>query len=147
MNQNHIVRERITIHARSATIWNALTTPELTKQYFFKSEIHSSWQVGDPLTFTRKFFGLTLTLRGILEQIEPERLLQYKLMNTKIFGKPAAHEFSRVSIQLSEQNGQTIVAVSDDVGSYEGAEKRYKRSVKGWHTILSGLKKLAERMD
>ena len=144
MSNEHVVTDGIVINARPEQVWHALTTPEITKQYFFKSEIHSDWKVGGPLNFTRKILFFNFSLKGELEAIEPNKQLTYKLYNGALFGKPNPNKFSMVTITLSPQNQTTLVSISDDVGTYPGFEKRYTRSVKGWRTILTGLKGIVE---
>jgi hypothetical protein len=36
------------------------------------------------------------------------------------------------------------LSITDDIGKAEGAEERYKKSDKGWDTVLKGLKELLE---
>ena len=40
-----------TIHAPLAKVWDALTKPELVKQYFFGTNLITTWQVGQPVWF------------------------------------------------------------------------------------------------
>ena len=145
MANEFIVKKQVSIAATPAEVWQALTNPELTKKYFFKCEVHSNWNAGSPILFTRKFLWFTFTLKGTIVKVEPEELLVYTLANTKLFGKPNPDHHSLVTDELRCENGKTILSISDNVGSYEGAEKRYKKSVKGWDTVLTGLKKLLEQ--
>ncbi len=84
------------------------------------------------------FFIMKIVLKGKILKIKPEKLLQYTLGNTN------SDSFSTVTDKLDYKNGKTILTITDDVGEGEGAEKRYKRSVKGWKKVLNGLKNLVE---
>jgi uncharacterized protein YndB with AHSA1/START domain len=139
-----IVKKQVVIEATPAEVWEALTNPELTKKYFFKCAVNSDWKAGSPITFTRKILWYKFELKGKIEKIETEKLLQYSLVNSKLFGRPDPSRHSLVTDELSYNDGKTTLSISDDVGEYEGAEKRYKKSLKGWDTILSGLKKMIE---
>jgi uncharacterized protein YndB with AHSA1/START domain len=135
----HIVRKSITVDAEPATVWDALTNPEKTKKYFFGCRVYSEWREGSEIAFRgRMFFIFKIELTGKIVQIQPEKLLQYTLKNRK----SATH--STVTDRLTYENGKTVLSITDDVGEGEGAEKRYKRSLKGWDRILTGLKKLVE---
>ncbi len=133
-----IVRKEIAIKAKPEEVWDALTNPEKTKEYFFKCEVHSDWKPGSSITFKRSFlFFFTFEMNGKILEIEPQKLLRYNLKNSSS-GK------STVTDKLSYANGITTLSITDDVGQQQGAEKRYNRSVKGWDKVLKGLKKFIE---
>jgi uncharacterized protein YndB with AHSA1/START domain len=122
-------------------VWDALTDPEKTKEYFFNCRVFSDWKPGSPIVFKGKMFWIfNIEMKGVIIQAEPGKLLQYSLFN-KSDGKETT---STVTDELTFANGITTVNITDDVGQGEGAEKRYKRSVKGWDKILKGLKELIE---
>lgn len=81
-------------------------------------------------------------MKGKILNIQPNKLLQYELKNNS--AKDPSAGKSVVTDVLTYDKGMTTVTISDNVGSGEGAEKRYNRSVKGWEKILKGLKKEAE---
>lgn len=136
----HIVRKSITIDAAPAEVWHALTNPEKTKKYFFRCRIISDWKEGSPIIFKgRIFFFFPIKLEGKIIQLEQEKLLQYTLKHRDGSGH------STVTDRLSYESGKTTLQITDDVGEGNGAEKRYKRSVKGWDKILKGLKELLEK--
>lgn len=139
-----IIKKKITINAEPSEVWDALTNPEKTKKYFFNCMVHSNWKVGSPITFSRKILWFTFSLKGKIVKIEREKMLQYTLVNTTLFRKPDTSKYSFVTDELSFENGKTTLAISDDVSAYEGAEKRYAKSDKGWDKILKGLKELVE---
>lgn len=137
--QMYIVHQSVTIKAKPDQVWDALTNPEKTKQYFFNCEISSHWKKGSEITFKGKLFWVfPIELKGQIEDIEKGKLLKYTLSN----GKSKTH--STVTDELTYNNGITTLSITDDVGQGEGAEKRYKKSVKGWNKILKGLKKMIE---
>lgn len=136
----YIVRKQVAIKGTPEQVWDALTNPEKTKQYFFNCEAISDWQVGSTITFKGKmFFFLRVEMKGRIVKIEPPRLLQYTLKNED------SSSTSTVRDELSYENGETVLSITDDVGEGEGAEKRYARSDKGWDKVLKGLKELVEK--
>ena len=135
----HIVQKTITIRATAEQVWDALTNPEKTKQYFFKSRVYSEWKPGSPIVFKGKFLLLfPFEMKGTVLEVQPQKLLKYILKNNR------SSSISTVTDALSYNNGITTLSVTDDVGTGEGAAKRYQRSDKGWDKVLSGLKKLLE---
>ena len=138
----HVVKKSVAIRAPPEAVWDALTNPEKTKTYFFHAQVESDWKKGGPISFKGKMFWvIPFEMSGTILDIEPHKRLQYQLRN----GKDENGSTSTVTDTLTFRDGITTVSVSDDVGTGEGAEKRYKRSVKGWDKILKGLKKTVEQ--
>ena len=118
--KNHVVKKKITINAEPAVVWDALTNPEKTKQYFFNCRVISDWKAGSPITFKgRMFLIIPIEMKGEIIQATPGKLLKYTLKNGK--GKSATT--STVTDELTYIDGKTTLSVTDDVGSGEGAEK------------------------
>jgi len=139
--KEHIVEKSIAIKAPAANVWDALTNPEKTKKYFFHCKVLSDWKVGSPITFKgRMFFVIPIEMKGTIKKIEPEKLLQYTISNAS--DDSGSH--STVTDELTFVKGVTELTITDDVGKGEGAEKRYKKSIKGWDKVLRGLKELVE---
>ena len=139
MASTFIVQKQIDLRATPAEVWEALTNPDLTKEYFYGCKVSSKWQVGSSITWKRKFLWMKIELTGKITQIEPQKRLQYTLKNSKSASQ------SLVTDVLTYKNGITTLSVSDDVGQEEGAEKRYRKSVKGWDKILKGLQEIVEK--
>ncbi|GAB3932348.1 SRPBCC domain-containing protein [Larkinella terrae] len=141
--EEFVVRRQIRIKAEPAAVWDALTNPEKTKKYFFNCAVYSDWEVGSTITFTGKLFLVkSIEMKGQIVEIEPNKLLKYTLTNGDAADEDT--DFSTVTDKLTYENGETVLSISDDVGSGEGAEERFERSEKGWDKILEGLKELVE---
>jgi uncharacterized protein YndB with AHSA1/START domain len=138
--EEFIVRKQETVRAPIRHVWHALTDPEITKKYFYGCRVYSNWMIDGPISFKRKILGIfPVELSGKILKINRGTMIQYTLKNSK-----SASE-SIVTIELYEDNGRTIVSITDDVGQEEdGAEGRYERSLKGWDKILNGLKQVVE---
>jgi uncharacterized protein YndB with AHSA1/START domain len=137
--EEFIIRKQISVRAPMRHVWHALTDPDLTRRYFYGCKVSSNWMADGPISFKRKILGIfPMELSGKIIRISRGSLLQYSLKNTRSSSE------SIVTFELYEDNGRTIVSVTDDVGQGEGAEDRYNRSVKGWDKILIGLKHVVE---
>jgi uncharacterized protein YndB with AHSA1/START domain len=134
-----IVTKKIKIKAKPEAVWDALTNPEKTRKYFFKCKVYSDWKPGHPIIFKRKIlFLFNFEMNGTILQTEVPKLLKYNLKNS------GSSSISTVTDELNYKNGITTLSITDDVGQEDGAEKRLKRSQKGWDKILNGLKELVE---
>lgn len=137
--EKFIVKKKIEIKATPDEVWDALTNPEKTKKYFFKCKVFSDWKKGSSITFKGKiFFIINFEMRGKILEIEPQKILKYNLKNSNSSSE------SIVTDKLTFEKGTTTLTITDDVGQTEGAEKRFKKSNKGWDKILKGLKELVE---
>lgn len=131
---DYVVKKTIHLNAPASAVWEALTDPEQTKNYFFHCRVFSDWKVGSSITFKGKIFWIfPIEMHGKIEKITPGKLLQYTLSSKD-------GSSSTVTDELTEKDGKTTMHITDDVGQGEGAAKRYHRSVKGWDKILKGLK-------
>ena len=137
--EHFTVKTKIAIHATPEEVWDALTNPEKTKKYFFKCKVYSDWKPGSAITFKGKlFFIIKIEMKGTILEAEPMKHLKYTLKNRR------SSSMSTVTDDISYENGITTLSITDDVGEGEGAEKRYKKSEKGWGKVLKGLKAFSE---
>lgn len=142
--QQFIVRKEIHINATPAAVWDALTNPEKTKEYFFNCEVSSDWKPGSPISFKGKVLLIKkIEMHGTILEIVPEKRLRYNLGNSGDEGEEKT--MSTVTDELSYNNGITTLSITDDVGDGEGAAERFEKSEQGWEKVLSGLKKLVEK--
>jgi hypothetical protein len=97
-----------------------------------------------PFSSERKgnFIGLSDSHAPKITKIKPGILLQYILTNEP--GSDNASSSFTVSDELTFENGESTLSVTDDVGKEEGAEERYNKSENGWDKVLKGLKELVE---
>ena len=137
-----IVRKIVTINAEPSKVWDALTNPEKTKKYFFNCKVFSEWRAGSSITFKgRIFLFWNIEMTGKIQAIDQQRFLRYTLSNKS----DDSHTSSTVTEELSYADGVTTLTISDDVSAGEGAEKRFKKSEKGWDKVLGRLKDLVEK--
>ncbi|GAB3914194.1 hypothetical protein GCM10028803_59200 [Larkinella knui] len=141
--EEFVVRRKVSLKAEPYEVWDALTNPEKTKKYFFNCEVYSDWEVGSTITFTGTILLVKkIEMKGLIVEFKPNKLLKYTLTN----GDMAEDDFgfSTVTDELTYENGETVLSITDDVGQGEGARERFEKSEKGWDKILKGLKEVVE---
>lgn len=119
-------------------LWEALTSSEFTRQYWFGAEVRSDFRVGSP--FALVMDGATTDSGEILEA-DPPRRLSYSFKHEfyeELRNEPA----SRVTFTLEPFGRLVKLTVAHD-GLVEGGKYRGAVST-GWPAILSGLKSLLE---
>jgi|HubBroStandDraft_6_1064221.scaffolds.fasta_scaffold595724_2 uncharacterized protein YndB with AHSA1/START domain len=119
-------------------LWEALTSSEFTKLYWWDTSVVSDWKVGSPLALVLN--GTTTDVGEILEADRPRRL-SYTFQH--VLSEPASKERpSRVTFVL-EQYGKLVKLTlthedfAEDSVIIDGISK-------GWPAIMSSLKSLLE---
>lgn len=137
----YIAKTSTTINAPASKVWEALTKPELVKQYFFGTNLKTDWVVGSPITYTGEWEGKTYEDKGTVLEFIPEK----KMVSTywsSMGGLPDVPEnYKKVATELSEENGVTTVTITQDNNE---TEEKAKHSEGNWGMVLDGLKKLVE---
>lgn len=120
-------------------LWDAITKPEFTKQYFYGTSVKSDWKVGSPVVHAGDN-GRGVLEGNVLEAEPPRRLVTtFHSIHNEDQKKDRA---SRVT-WLIEPRGETckLTLVHDD---FDAETATYKSVGTGWNPILSGLKTLLE---
>src|SRR6266508_5445396 len=141
MKDKHNAKATTTINASASKVWDAITKPELIKQYLFDTDVISDWKVGSPITYKGEWEGKAFEDKGKILKLEPEKLLMSTHWSP-LSGVPDSPEnYHTVTYQLSEKDGSTDVAITQDNNANE--EERV-HSEQNWKTVLDGMKKLLE---
>ncbi|MCL4360385.1 SRPBCC domain-containing protein [Patescibacteria group bacterium] len=142
MNNNLIAQVSTAINASPTKVWEALTKPEIIKQYMFGTNVVSDWQVGSSIVWKGEWQGKSYEDKGKILKFEKERILQYSHFSP-LSGKPDVPEnYHIVTIELSGDEAQTIVTLSQDNNATEEAREHSK---KNWQMMLDVLKNLLEK--
>ena len=56
-NKGLIAKESISINAPVGKVWDALTNPEVIKQYMFGTNVISDWKEGSPIVWKGEWQG------------------------------------------------------------------------------------------
>ena len=136
-----IVEKSIEIDAPASKVWEALTKPDLSKQWIEQfwpgfGALESDWKRGSPMRW--KTANGKIDLEGKIIAIEPEKMIRYS------FTMPQ----DLVTLTLDEQNGQTVLAVTHgDFTQKPDSEECYLGALAGWEMNLPKIKELAENED
>lgn len=131
----------IDIHAPRNLVWRALTEPALVKQYFFGTDMETTWKVGSDLFFRGEHEGKKYEDRGTVLTFEPERSLSYNYWSA-FSGHEDKPELRHViRFDLEEANGGVRLKLGQsNIDTQEHAD----HSKKNWESVLAGLKKFVE---
>src|SRR6185436_10736137 len=69
----------IFIKAPVQKVWDAITKPELVKQWQYGSDLITDWKVGNDIRFRTEWQGKVFEQWGKVLEIQPNRLVKYSL--------------------------------------------------------------------
>ncbi len=67
-----LAKATILIGAPKSKVWEALTKPDLIKQYLFGTQAITDWQVGSPITYKGVGRVSPMKIRGRLYNLSPK---------------------------------------------------------------------------
>lgn len=138
--QNFVAKASISINASPAEVWKALTDPALIKEYMMGTTVSATWEEGSDITWSGEFKGKKFEDKGKVLQAKPGKVLEYTHYTPQA-GEATASSMHTVTIELSGDENETKVRLSQDNNSTEQAKEE---SEKNWDAMLGGMKKLLE---
>jgi uncharacterized protein YndB with AHSA1/START domain len=141
-----IVEKTITLNADASYVWEALVTPDLTKEYMFGCEVVSDWKVKSKVVWRRMSKGKEkIYVEGIITKIDTNKLLQYFITGTNAGYVDTPANYIKVTYRLTRKFGKTELAVTQgDYSKVEDGKRRFREADEGLEYILDGLKTLIE---
>ncbi len=140
--ENLIAKAGITIKAPASKVWEALTKPELIKQYLFGTETITDWKVGSPIAYKGVWEGKSYEDKGKILQFEPEKILETTYWSSMGGLQDAPENYNKVTYELSAGDGQTTLTITqDNCKSEEGRT----HSEKNWTMVLGKIKEILEK--
>ena len=138
MKARHVYQ--IHIRASAEQVWQALTDPEFTRQYFHRTAIESTFEPGAPWRMVLP--DGTDAVDGVIEEVDPPRRL---VMTWHVCYDPALeHEPpGRVEWLLTE-GGDGVTRVTTIHGDLGRSPLTSANVEDGWHWVLGSLKSLLE---
>lgn len=144
MRYNITGKVSVTIDAPATRVWEALTTPDLIKRYFFGTTAISDWQVGNPIIFKGEYKGKSYEDKGTILRSEPYTILSYKYLSSMSGMDDEPENYVTVTYRLSERNDTTEITVTQD---NIRDQKMKEHSEQNWEKVLLGLKDMLEKEE
>ncbi|MDB5210872.1 MAG: hypothetical protein JWQ30_1699 [Sediminibacterium sp.] len=142
MKSNITGRVSIPINVPASRVWEALTTPELIKQYFFGTNAVSEWTVGSPIIFRGEWQGKKYEDKGTILEVIPQKLFKYNYWGSMSGIEDKPENYADITYALSEENNiTTLTIIQENIPD----EKMKEHSEQNWNKVLTGLKNLLEK--
>ncbi len=141
MKSNIAVKENLTINAPAKVVWDALTKPELIKQYFFGTYASSDWKEGSPITFEGEWEGKHYKDKGTILDVVPGKRLQYNFWSQMSGIEDKPENYVVITYDLAGKDNTTLLTITQqNIPTQEMRE----HSEQNWRKVMDGLKKLVE---
>ena len=132
----------IVINASREEVWAALTQPNIVKQYFFGTDLDTTWEAGSPIFFRGEWEGKAYEDKGTVLEYIPLETLSYNYWSSFSGLEDKLELYQIIRFDLSDAEGGTEVTITQsNVATQETAD----HSANNWNTVFSGMKKLLER--
>ncbi len=135
-------QKTITINAPVEEVWDALTRPELIRQWFFGVNTRTTWMEGTPIVHRGEYQGKPYEDRGEVLKFEPPKLLSHTHWSSMSGLPDNAENYQRVTYSLVSKGRSTELTLTEANLPNDEAKKTSKMS---WDTALDMLKKRVEK--
>ncbi len=130
-----------TIHAPTAKVWEGLTLPELVKQYFFGTQLITTWQPGTPIYFRGEWEGKPYEDKGTVLKFVPEKMLQYDYFSSWSDLEDRPENYQNIIYRVKSKGSSTVLTITQR--NIDTLEKKV-HAVQSWGVLTKELKKLME---
>ncbi len=132
----------IVINAPLKKVWDALTIPEQVREYFFGTNMITTWEVGSPIFFQGEWEGKTYEDKGIVLEYTPMQSFSYNYWSSMGDTEDKPELYQVLSYSLSEtSDGIKLMVTQSNVDTQEKAD----HSAKNWEGVLGLMKAFVEK--
>lgn len=140
MHTANKIQYKTTVNAPVEKVWDALTNPEIVKKYFFGTQLASTFNVGDSITFKGEWEGQQYVDGGkVLDYVHNQKL-EYSYLSSWSGLEDLPENYLWVCYEVASTENGTEVTISQS--NYD--EEKAKSTAENWPSIIDGLKKLIE---
>jgi uncharacterized protein YndB with AHSA1/START domain len=135
-------RSVLTINTPLQKVWDALTKPELVKQWQYGSKLITDWKPGNSIRFVTEWDGKVFEQWGTVIEIIPMKSIQYSLFAPRPGLEDKPENCFLMNYKLTQQDsGMLLEIIQED--NRPGA---VQAEVQGEENpVLKMLKEVAER--
>ena len=101
----------IYIQAPFQKVWDALTKPELVKQWQYGSDLITDWKIGNDIRFRTEWEGKIFEQWGKVLEVRLNDLLKYSLFAPRPDLEDKPENYFIMSYVLTQETGQTKLQI------------------------------------
>jgi uncharacterized protein YndB with AHSA1/START domain len=130
-----------TIHAPIEKVWDGLTNPEVVKQYFFGSQLVTTWQPNTPIIFKGEWEGKPYEDKGTVLKFVPLKMLAYDYHSSWSDLEDRPENYQIITYRVKSKGQSTVLSISQR--NIDTLEKKV-HSTKNWGGLMVTLKEMME---
>lgn len=131
----------IVLNAPIEKVWNALTQPDLVKQWQYGSDLITDWIVGKEIRFRNEWEGQVFEQWGTVLEVVPNQKIKYSLFFPRPELEDKPENYFIMSYILSEENQKVKLEILQE-DNRPGSIQEEPQGEE--NPILQGLKALIE---
>ena len=120
-------------------LWDALTNPAFTRQYWFGIDVHSDWKVGSPIRYVMED---QTKVEGKVLVADRPKLLSYTFRQAT--GDISKEPPTQVTLELEPEAGTKTVRLTVTHTDFVTNSLHRPAIAQGWPAVLSNLKSFLE---
>lgn len=128
------------IKAPLEKVWEALTSPEIVKQYFFDTDLVTTWEIESPIYFQGEWEGQKYQDKGKVLEYEHNKRLAFSYLSNWSGKEDLSENYLWVSYEVEPDGNYTVLTIHQT--NYD--EERAKHSEKNWASVVNEMKKNVE---
>ena len=118
----------VTIDVPATAVWEAITTPELIKQWFFGVDTETDWEVGSPLVHRGEYQGQPYEDKGTILTFDPPKNLVHSHWSPASGVPDEPENYELVAWSLTERDGGTELAIHETTSPRSRRRKRRSKA-------------------
>ena|ERR1700744_3737656 len=142
MKNNIKAEVEININAPISKIWDALTRPEIIKQYFFGTDTVTDWKVGHPIIFKGEWQGKTYQDKGTILDVQKNKLIKYNYWSSMSGIEDKPENYVVITQEIKGEDNKAVLSLTQE---NIPDEKMKEHSAENWKKVLNGLKQIVEK--
>ncbi|HMQ46811.1 MAG TPA: SRPBCC family protein [Saprospiraceae bacterium] len=122
-----------------STLWVWLTEPERIRQYFFGTNLVTSWQPGTTIFWRGEWEGKAYEDKGTVLKFEPEKMLEYDYFSSWSEAEDIPENYQIIRYELEAQGDHTLLTITQ---SNIPTEEQKDHSVQNWKGLMEEMNRL-----
>ncbi|MDX6181702.1 SRPBCC family protein [Flavobacterium sp. Fl-77] len=133
-------KSTILINASKDKVWDALTKPEIVKQWQYGSDLITDWEVGSEIRFRNEWDNKVFEQWGKIIAIVPHKLIKYSLFfprpdledkeeNYFIMSYILSDDDDRIKLEIVKEDNRTGAVIEKDSGEENPVLKALKEII------------------
>src|SRR5687768_12974375 len=138
-----IITRSVLLNATPERVWEALTHPGMTRQYYYNCEVACDWRAGSTLRWKGKYQGRDIDAEGEVLEVIPGRMNKYTGFDRLTEGDISRQGDVYVTHEIVPQGSKTKLLTT--LEHFEGDETRAELAAQQWDfDIMPRLQTLVE---